>query len=43
MTGLRRGLRLRVAAAGDCDACPVLAGVTTEDEMFILLGAYYLP
>jgi len=27
---------------GVCDACPVRGGVTTEDEMFILLGAYYL-
>jgi len=31
------------AGAGDgvCDACPVLGGVTTEDEMFIALGSYY--
>lgn len=27
---------------GSCDACPVVGGVTTEDEMFILLGTYYL-
>jgi hypothetical protein len=27
---------------GVCDACPVHGGVTTEDEMFILLGLYYL-
>ncbi len=27
---------------GSCDACPVVGGVTTEDEMFILLGNYYL-
>jgi cysteine-rich repeat protein len=27
---------------GVCDACPVHGGVTTEDEMFILLGNYYL-
>jgi hypothetical protein len=26
---------------GVCDACPVHGGVTTEDEMFILLGLYY--
>jgi hypothetical protein len=26
---------------GECDACPVRFGTTTEDEMFILLGAYY--
>jgi hypothetical protein len=26
---------------GLCDACPVHGGVTTEDEMFILLGLYY--
>ena len=25
-----------------CDACPVRGGVTTEDEMFILLGQFYL-
>src|SRR5262249_45419843 len=24
-----------------CDACPLKGGVTTEDEMFILLGFYY--
>ena len=30
------------AGDGDCDACPVLGGVTTEDEMFIQTGAYYL-
>ena len=27
---------------GRCDACIVRGGVTTEDEMFILLGNYYL-
>jgi hypothetical protein len=26
---------------GFCDACPVGFGTTTEDEMFILLGAYF--
>jgi cysteine-rich repeat protein len=25
-----------------CDACPVRGGVTTEDEMFIMLGLYYV-
>jgi hypothetical protein len=30
-------------AGGSCDACPLRGGVTTEDEMFILLGAYYVP
>lgn len=29
------------AGDGQCDACPVFGGVTTEDEMFILLGNYY--
>lgn len=28
---------------GLCDACPLRGGVTTEDEMFILLGRYYVP
>ena len=27
---------------GSCDACPVRGGFTTEDEMFILLGNYYV-
>lgn len=31
------------AGDGVCDACPVWGGVTTEDEMFILLGSYYVP
>jgi hypothetical protein len=33
------------SACGDggvCDACRVTGGVTTEDEMFILLGSYYI-
>jgi cysteine-rich repeat protein len=30
------------AGDGLCDACPVHGGVTTEDEMFILLGSFYL-
>jgi hypothetical protein len=29
-------------ADGACDACMVSGGVTTEDEMFILLGDYYV-
>lgn len=29
-------------AGGICDACPVMGGFTTEDEMFILLGDYYV-
>jgi hypothetical protein len=29
------------ARDGVCDACPLEGGVTTEDEMFILLGAYF--
>lgn len=28
---------------GFCDACTLLGGVTTEDEMFILMGQYYVP
>ena len=31
------------AADGDCDACPVSGGVTTEDEMFIGIASYYVP
>ena len=31
------------AGDGVCDACPLHGGVTTEDEMFILLGLYYCP
>jgi hypothetical protein len=27
---------------GICDACPLAGGVTTEDEMFAVLGAYYV-
>ena len=26
-----------------CDACPLRGGVTTEDEMFIAIGNYYVP
>ncbi len=29
------------AGDGLCDACPVRGGVTTEDEMFVLLGSYF--
>ncbi len=28
---------------GSCDACPLKGGVTTEDEMFILMGSFYVP
>lgn len=28
---------------GLCDACPLRGGVTTEDEMFILMGQFYVP
>ena len=27
---------------GICDACPTGGGVTTEEEMFILLGSYFV-
>ena len=27
---------------GLCDACPVVGGVTTEDEMFLLLGGFWV-
>ncbi len=30
------------AGDGECDACALGGGVTTEDEMFLLLGAYYV-
>jgi hypothetical protein len=29
------------AGDGICDACPLLGGLTTDDEMFILIGSYY--
>jgi len=34
-----------VAGAGDgfCDACTLRGGVTTEDEMFLLLGSFFVP
>ena len=31
------------AGDGACDACPVTFGVTTDDEMFVLIGSYVLP
>jgi hypothetical protein len=27
---------------GDCDACPLRGGVTTEDEMFVLIASYFI-
>jgi hypothetical protein len=29
------------AGDGLCDACTLNGGVTTEDEMFLLLGSFY--
>ena len=26
---------------GVCDACPLKGGITTEDEMFAILGSWY--
>jgi hypothetical protein len=31
------------AGDGFCDACTLTGGVTTEDEMFLLLGGFYVP
>jgi hypothetical protein len=31
------------AADGLCDACPLRGGMTTGDEMFILMGQFYVP
>ncbi len=31
------------AGDGDCDACTLLGGVTTEDEMFAIFAEYFLP
>jgi hypothetical protein len=31
------------AGDGFCDACPLTGGVTTEDEMFLLIGSFYVP
>lgn len=28
---------------GDCDACRITGGESTENEMFILIGSYYIP
>jgi cysteine-rich repeat protein len=28
---------------GDCDACTAMGGFTTEDEMFILTGTFFIP
>jgi len=30
------------AGDGLCDACPLLGGVTTEDEMFLFLGSFFV-
>ena len=30
------------AGDGQCDACTLTGGVSTEDEMFILLGSLYV-
>ena len=35
------GVDANCGAGGVCDACAVRGGVTTEDEMLILLGNYY--
>jgi hypothetical protein len=29
-------------AEGLCDACPLVGGVTTDDEMFVAFGSYYV-
>ena len=31
------------AGDGVCDACFAMGGFTTEDEMYIFLGSYYIP
>ncbi|MEE8147555.1 MAG: hypothetical protein V3T24_08130, partial [Longimicrobiales bacterium] len=31
------------AGDGECDACPVVGGVTTEGDMFVLFGSFYTP
>jgi hypothetical protein len=31
------------ATNGECDACPITTGVTTENEMFVLMPWYVLP
>jgi len=30
------------AGDGYCDACPITGGESTENEMFLILGSYYL-
>jgi hypothetical protein len=32
-----------LANDGSCDACPITGGESTENEMFILIGGYYVP
>ena len=34
---------LQIDGDGVCDACTVMGGFTTEDEMFIVTGNYYVP
>ncbi|MGB8329976.1 MAG: hypothetical protein WCE62_07595 [Polyangiales bacterium] len=29
-------------AGGLCDACPLVGGITTDDEMFVAFGSYYV-
>jgi hypothetical protein len=31
------------AKDGECDACPITTGLTTENEMFVLMPWYVLP
>jgi hypothetical protein len=40
--GTKCELESQCGAGGTCDACVVQGGVTTEDEMFILLGDFYV-
>lgn len=47
LAGDRQGARCdgtddACGAGGLCDACPLLGGVTTDDEMFLPLGSYYV-
>ncbi len=39
----RRCDSTRGAGDGICDACPITGGESTENEMFILIGGYYVP
>jgi hypothetical protein len=43
--GVRNASCDSAPGAGDglCDACPLIGGVTTEDEMFLIMGAYFVP